>query len=191
MRTISRKDSRMNKEQQWLNRVPVEWGHYIAGFVDGEGSFNASLRKKPDHKMGWQVVLTFNVSQRESYVLAQIKKYLGCGRLQTRKDGVHYYVCANPISLKERVIPFFKRFPFRSARKKRNFSLFCQIADLMFEKQHLNEQGLERIIALRESLNQGKGRKRKYSIDDWKTHKSENPQRLYARPRIFRKEKGG
>ena len=29
----------------------MEWGHYISGFVDGEGSFNVSLRKKSDHTM--------------------------------------------------------------------------------------------------------------------------------------------
>jgi hypothetical protein len=163
------------KNNNWLNKIPIEWGHYISGFVDGEGSFNVSLRKKPDHTMGWQVVLTFNVSQRESYILSQIKKYLGCGRLQTRKDGVHYYVCANPIAIEERIIPFFKKFQFRSAGKKRNFSIFCQIADLIFQRQHLNEEGLEQIIRLREKLNEGKGRKRK---------------RLYAKPRAFREERG-
>ena len=174
----------------WINKIPLEWGHYIAGFVDGEGSFNVSLRKKPDHTMGWQVVLTFNVAQKESYILSQIKKYLGCGRLQFRKDGVCYYVCANPISLKERVVPFFQKFIFRSARKKQNFSIFCEIVELVYQKQHLNEEGLEQIITLREKLNEGKGRKRKYEMSDWINHKKENPQRLYAKPRAFRKELG-
>jgi len=174
----------------WLNKIPDNWGHYIAGFVDGEGSFNVSLRKKPDHTMGWQVVLTFNVAQKESYILSQIKKHLGCGRLQSRKDGVFYYVCANPIAIKERVIPFFRKFIFRSARKKLNFSIFCQIADLVYKKQHLNDEGLEQIIKLREKLNEGKGRKRKYELCDRQNHKKENPQRLYAKPRAFRKELG-
>lgn len=174
----------------WISKIPLEWGHYISGFVDGEGSFNVSLRKKPDHTMGWQVVLTFNVSQKESYILSQIKKYLGCGRLQYRNDGVCYYVCANPTSLKERVTPFFKKFIFRSARKKQNFAIFCQIVELVYKKQHLNEEGLEQIIKLREKLNEGKGRKRKYAIGDWINHKKENPQRLHAKPRTFRKELG-
>ena len=176
--------------ENWLNKIPIEWGHYLAGFVDGEGSFNVSLRRKEDHKMGWQVVLTFNVSQKESYILSQIKKHLGCGRLQQRRDGINYYVCANPIAIKERVIPFFRKFQFRSAGKKRNFSIFCQITELVFKKQHLNEEGLEQIIKLREDLNAGKGRKRKYEISDWEKFKKENPQRLYAKPRAFRKERG-
>ncbi|MBI3120238.1 MAG: LAGLIDADG family homing endonuclease, partial [Candidatus Kerfeldbacteria bacterium] len=72
--------------EQWLKTIPQDKGYYFAGFADGEGSFNVSLRKRDDHHIGWQVVLTFNVSQKESYILSQFKKLLGCGRLQTRPD---------------------------------------------------------------------------------------------------------
>jgi hypothetical protein len=37
-------------------------------------------------------------------------------------------------------------------------------------------------------LNEGKGRKRKYEIGDFEKSQQENPQRLYAKPRKFRKE---
>ncbi len=167
-------------DQTWLKQVPVEKGHYLSGFVDGEGSFNVSMRKRTDHVTRWQIILTFNVSQRDMTVLLQLKRYLGCGRFFKRADGVHYYLVQNPTAIKERVIPFFKRFPFLSASKKKNFSIFVQIAELMFDKQHLNEDGLLKIIQLRETLNEGKGRKRKYSLVDYQTSTSENPQRLHA-----------
>ena len=175
-------------EEKWLNKIRPEIGYYITGFVDGEGSFNVSLRQRADHSLGWQVVLTFNVSQKESYILSQIKKHLGCGRLQKRKDGLHMYVCSNPIAIQEKIIPFFKHFPFLSQGKKRNFSIFCQIANKVFRKEHLTKQGLKEIITLREKLNEGKGRTRKYTIKDYQKSTKENPQRLYVRPRKFRKE---
>ena len=178
-------------ELKWLKKIPLEWGHYIAGFVDGEGSFNVSLRKRDDHTMKWQVVLTFNVSQKESYILSQLKKYLNCGRLQTRKDGLNYYVCSNPIAIKEKIIPFFQKFQFRSIQKKKNFSIFCQIAEKVFNREHLTEKGLREIIWLREKLNEGKGRKRKYELNDYEKSLKKNPQRLYAKPRKFRKEFSG
>lgn len=156
----------------------------MAGFVDGEGSFNVSLRKKEDHTMGWQVVLSFNVSQRELYILSQLKKYLGCGRLQHRKDGINYYVCSNPIAIKDRIIPFFKKYRFRSATKKRNFSIFSQIAELVYKKEHLNKEGLEKIIKLREELNKGKGRKRKYNIQDWGIYSNKRILRDYTPNRV-------
>lgn len=177
-------------KNKWLKNVPINIGNYIAGFVDGEGSFNVSLRKRKDHKMKWQVVLTFNVSQKERAILSLLKRYLSCGRLQTRKDGVSYYVVSNPLSIKEKIIPFFSRFPFLSQRKRRNFSIFKRITNLVIKKEHLNSSGLEKIIQLREKLNPGRGRKRKYSLKDYKQNQ-ENPQRLYAKPRSFRKEKSG
>ena len=61
---------------------------------------------------------------------------------------------------------------------------------MVANKQHLNPDGLKKIIQLREELNLGRGRRRKYSIKDYKKSIQENPQRLYARPRAFRKERG-
>lgn len=169
-------------DQKWLRQVPIEKGYYLAGFVDGEGSFNVSLQKRPDYFMKWRVILTFNVSQRDITVLTQLKEYLGCGRMFHRADGVHYFLVQNPRSIKERVIPFFQRFTFLSATKKKNFSIFIQIAKLIFNEQHRTKEGLLKIIQLRELLNEGRARKRKYTLVDYqKISTSENPQRLYAK----------
>lgn len=156
-------------------------GHYLAGFVDGEGSFNVSLRKRDDHTLGWQIILTFNVSQRDKTVLTLLKRHLACGRLQERYDGVWYYVVSNPTAIQEKIIPFFERFPFLSISKKRNFSIFKKIAKMMANNEHLTQKGMKKIVKLRETLNLGRGRKRKYTYHDYAQSLLENPQRLYAR----------
>lgn len=172
----------MSEQQKWLNNIPQPIGYYLSGFADGEGSFNVSLRRRDDHTMGWQVVLTFNVAQKERHILAYYKRYLGCGRLQERSDGICYYVVSNPRSILERVIPFFERYRFLSQRKQYNFAVFKQIVRCVANNQHLTSNGLQKIIELREMLNQGRGRKRKYNISDYEQSLKENPQRLYARP---------
>ena len=164
-----------------INDIPAAIGWYIAGFVDGEGSFNVSFRQRPDHSIGWQTVLTLNVAQRDKTVLALMKQHLGCGRLQARRDGVWYYVVANPRSIEERIIPFFERFGFLSAKSKKNFKLFKEIAHLVFQGKHLTREGLEEIAKIRELLNEGRGRRRKYTIDHIRSDGVDgNPQRLYA-----------
>lgn len=179
----------MNNREKWLKNIPLKVGYYLAGFADGEGSFNVSLRKREDHTIGWQVVLTFNVSQKESYILSQFKKILGCGRLnQRKKDGLFMYSVSNPTSIEEKVIPFFKRFNFLSQTKKKNFFIFCQIAKLVLNKEHLTTKGLKQIVALREKLNKGRGRTHKYNQNNVLVSLRENPQRLYAKPRAFRKK---
>lgn len=172
---------------QWLRLIPQEIGWYLAGFADGEGSFNVSLRHRSDFRMEWQPVLTFNVSQRDITNLVLLKRYLGCGRLQHRADGVHYYVVSNPRAIAERVLPFFERFTFFSASKKKNFSIFRRIAKRIDARDHLTREGLHDIAVLREGLNEGRGRKRKYNLDDV-THKP-NPQRLYAEVSDIRNQK--
>ncbi len=177
---------------KWLEEIPIEIGHYLSGFVDGEGSFNVSLRRRDDHKLGWQIVLTFNVAQRDKTVLKILKEVLGCGRLQERKlDGVWYYVVSDPRSISERVVPFFNKFGFLSLTKKKNFSIFSQIVDLIISGWPSNVKEMEEIIKLRETLNEGRGRKRKFSLSDYQKYLSDNPQRLYVRihPRAKRMNK--
>lgn len=112
------------------------------------------------------MVLTFNVSQKDITNLFLLKKHLQCGRIQNRQDGVHYFVVSNNSSIIEKVIPFFDKFYFLSARKKKNFSIFKQIVQLVKEDQHLNPDGFNKIVILREELNEGKGRTRKYNKND-------------------------
>ena len=35
----------------WLDRIPNDLGHYVAGFVEGEGSFNVPIRRERDRTM--------------------------------------------------------------------------------------------------------------------------------------------
>ena len=154
--------------EEWLRKVPENIGWYISGFTDGEGSFNVSFRKGNGHRLGWQGCLTFNVAQRDISNLKMMRKHLGCGRLQYRWDGVHYFVAGDFRSIIDRVIPFFERFPFFSVSKKKNFSLFREIAMIIHQGKHLEIKGMREIIAIRERLNEGRGRTRKYNAKDIK-----------------------
>lgn len=169
MQTIRRKDFWNQSKimsQKWLKRIPVEKGWYLAGFVDGEGSFNVSLVWRPDYRTSWKITPNFNVAQRDKTILFLLKKYFGCGRINQRKDGVGVYVVENSRAIQERIIPFFKRFKLLSSKAKTNFSIFCQIMDLFVVDEHLTNDGLRKICILREKLNEGRGRKRKYNLSD-------------------------
>lgn len=162
-----------------VKEIPVEIGHYLAGFADGEGSFNVSFRRRPDYQLPWKVSLCFNISQRDRVILSLFKRHLKCGTMRQRQDGVWYYEVNNLGAIVENVIPFFRRFGFLSAKKKRDFSKFVQLAKLMQEGAHLGREGIERILEIRREMNDGG--KRKYS-DDQIRAEFENPQRLYAGP---------
>lgn len=148
-----------------VSQVPPEIGHYLAGFTDGEGSFNVSFRKRGDYAMPWKVSLCFNVSQRERVVLTLFMQHLKCGTMRTRPDGVWYYEVNTFTAIVENVIPFFDRFGFLSAKKQRDFAKFKQIAWLIQEGRHLSRAGIDEILAIRRDMNDGGAMRRKYSDD--------------------------
>jgi hypothetical protein len=144
-----------------IARVPVEIGYYLAGFTDGEGSFNVSFRPRQDYPIPWKVSVSFNVSQKDRVILALFKRQLGCGTLRGRPDGVWYYEVTNLAAVTENVIPFFERFSFLSAKKKRDFAKFKQIVALMRSGAHLTTDGIRKILEIRSDMNDGG--KRRYA----------------------------
>ncbi len=149
-----------------MKNIPSDVGSYIAGFTDGEGSFNVSIKKRLDFRQNWKLSASFNISQKDRVILAWIKHVLGCGTLRERKDGIVYYEVTNVTALYTVVLPFFKRFGFRSAYKKHNFRIFSEIVTRMHAGEHLTPEGFQKILELRETLNPGIGRKRKYTLED-------------------------
>lgn len=163
-----------------VKKIPLHIGYYFAGFTDGEGSFNVSFRRRSDYKTKWKISPCFNVSQRDKVILTLFKRYLKCGTLRQRKDGVWYYEVNNFNAIVENVIPFFEHFHFLSAKKKRDFSRFKKIVRLMQEDQHLTNEGIQKILAIREKMNDGGAKRRRYSGEMILTSISKNPQRPYV-----------
>lgn len=147
-----------------IARVSPEIGYYLAGFTDGEGSFNISFRPRQDYPIPWKVSVSFNVSQKDRVILALFKRYLGCGTLRGRPDGVWYYEVTNLNAVVENVIPFFERFPFLSAKKKRDFAKFKQIVALIQKGAHLTTNGIREILEIRNDMNDG-GKRRYAHVD--------------------------
>jgi hypothetical protein len=167
-------------------RVPPHVGHYLAGFADGEGSFNVSFRKRKDYEMPWKVSLCFNVSQKDKVILALFKRHLKCGTLRSRPDGVWYYEVNNLTAIVDHVIPFFDRFRFLSAKKKRDFANFKALAKIISDGEHLSEKGIRRILQLRKDMNDGGAGRRKYADDEVLSvfHAGESPETIrQAAPR--------
>lgn len=93
----------------WLDRIPNDLGNWVAGFVDGEGSFNVPIRRERDRGLPWRVSLSFNVSQIGEEAPELLRSVFGVGTVRGRSDGVFYFEVTKPTDLKQRVFPFFDR----------------------------------------------------------------------------------
>lgn len=159
VRIISRKGFGMYDRQ-----IPPNIGWYLAGFADGEGSFNLSFRPRQDYAVPWKISFCFNISQKDKVILALYKRWLKCGTLRSRPDGVWYFEVNNLTSICENVIPFFERFGFLSAKKKRDFMKFKQSIALFQNAKHNSLEGIKEILNIRRDMNDGG--KRKYSEEE-------------------------
>jgi hypothetical protein len=133
---------------------------YIAGYVDGEGSFSVTVNRNPTSKLKFQLVPEFHVSQNgdRREVLDLIRRRLGCGYIKRngRKDRAMVFVVRRREDLIARVIPFFERNPLISS-KHRDFDKFASVVKSMALGEHREEQGFRRILELGLSMN-GNGR---------------------------------
>ncbi len=164
-----------DNQQERLQPIPPELGHYLAGFADGEGSFNVSVvLRNQDYRNRWKIVASFNISQRASQIPELFKQVLGCGAIRFRRDGVCYFEVRTPTDLHTMVREFFTQFPLLSDRQSERLHYLMQVVAIMMTGEHRKMSGLEEILEIREKMICS--RKRKYS----KADVLKNPQRPYA-----------
>ena len=142
---------------------------YVAGFVDGEGSFHIALYEDPRMKTGWKSIPEFHVSQRQSScsVLDDLVNFFGCGYVKANhaknpKDVTFVYVVRNRDDLLTKIIPFFKSHPLKT-EKSFDFSWFEKVVRMMANDMHRTKAGMRRIIATAYRMN-GAGRYRRRII---------------------------
>ena len=105
--------------------------------------------------------LCLNVSQKDRVILTELQRHLGCGTIRYKGDGVWMFEVNNLNAIRQHVIPFFERFAFLSAKKKRDFSIFRHMAEKMEQGSHLSKEGIIDLLTLRREMNDGG--KRKYT----------------------------
>ena len=104
-----------------VNQIPDSIGYYFAGFVDGEGSFHLTFRRRQDYKLPWKISLCLNVSQKDKVILALLKRHLQCGTIRFKGNGVWMFEVNNLNAIRENVIPFFDRFGFLVCQEETRF----------------------------------------------------------------------
>lgn len=146
-------------------------GCYIAGYVDGEGSFHVGIQRSPNVWLGYQLVPEFHVSQNgeRGSVLELIKEMLGCGYIKPNhagnpRDRSSVLVVRNRKDLLEKVIPFFESYPIMSA-KNEDFRKFAFVVTAMAAGHHLAKDRFLKLLKVAYTMN-GAGRYRRLAFED-------------------------
>jgi LAGLIDADG endonuclease len=130
--------------------------HWLSGFTAGEGCFNINVVKNSSTKTGYLVNLRFQLSQhlRDENLLKSFIDYFGCGRYYT-VEGVQSrgdFVVTRLSDILNKIIPFYLNYPIMGIKAK-DFQSWYEASELMFKKEHLTLEGLEKILKIKASKN--------------------------------------
>lgn len=148
---------------------------FITGLVDAEGSFIAQVVKYDSRKLGYIVLVSFELALnvKDRLLLNILQETLGnVGNIYYNpQDNTYKYKVSNLEGLINFVIPHFQKYPLLT-QKRVDFELFVKIIQIINRKEHLTIKGLQEIINLKASLNLGLPRK---LLDTFKVVPVERP----------------
>ena len=126
-------------------------------FVTGESCFSAYISSNTKLKVGSKVDLVFSIHlhQRDIKLLEKIRIFFkSAGNIQINADGSITYAVTSVKDLSDYIIPHFEKYPLLT-QKQADFELFKQIVELMKSKEHLNVEGIQKLVNIRASMNKG------------------------------------
>jgi hypothetical protein len=137
--------------------------NYVTGISDAESCFSIQFLRRPINKTGWVVKACFSIKMhsRDRALLEKIQLYFGVGKVYDCQGCSTYRV----ESLKELtvIINHFDQFPLLT-QKRADFELFKSIVDLMNRKVHRTSEGIQQVVNIKASLNNGLSDKLKESF---------------------------
>ena len=129
---------------------------FVTGFIDAEGCFYVSILKNTN-KVGRVVRPSFHIAShiKDQALLELIREFLGGvgGIYKQGKDSVQYRI-SSVQDLTDVIIPHFDKYPLIT-QKRADFVLFKQVVDLIKHKKHVTLEGLQQIVDIKASMNNG------------------------------------
>lgn len=149
--------------------ITTKYKFFLAGFMEGEGSFCISLKKQ---KNSIRVDPEFNICQHLdgiSHLIAYMNLFkTGNISFKIGSRNTFVFKITNRRALKEKFIPYYKKYvlPYSCKQKKYNFKLYLTVLNLLEQKVHLTPKGLAfKILPLVYKMHTHKGKSRKYSLE--------------------------
>lgn len=138
------------------NKINPNW---ISGFVDAEGCFSIII-EFPNIKK-WRIRTSFeiNLHIKDVDILYKIQSFFGVGAVYLRVNkNICVYRVSNIKYIRNIIIPHFNNYPLIT-QKAIDFDLWSKVIQMIFNKEHLNKSGFEKILTYYASINKGVSKK--------------------------------
>lgn len=132
--------------------------NFVTGFTDAEGCFMIRIIKDKRQKLGWVVkpIYKIGLHSKDIEILYKIQKFFkDTGTIDTRTNrDVSEFIVQDIKSIRNVIVPHFDNFPLQSA-KLIDYQLWKKCILLIANKEHLTQEGLEKIVSIKGALNLG------------------------------------
>ena len=136
---------------------------YIAGLVDGEGSFtvyvrNPNLKIRRVRRVRTEPRFYVKLIEKDKAILYSLKRFFGCGNVYFQRDerpnhqNCYRYEVANRDDLRRIIIPFFRKNRLKLRSKQKDFLLFRKLFEKIEKGEHLTDEGLKSIYRLKQKM---------------------------------------
>ena len=141
---------------------------FIAGVVEGEGSWCISIKRHPTHPLGYYVQPEFFVYQhrKRRQLLELAQEVFECGRIWPKPDNSDVLVFAinSRKNISAHVLPFMRQY-MRFSSRRHDMDLFEDAMHLFEVGLHRRPAGLATIVEIAYAMNHG-GKLRRRPIDE-------------------------
>lgn len=124
--------------------------HWLVGFSDADASFQVKVLDRTTRNKK-EILLNFQIDQKKDTILLLIKEFLG-GNIGYRRSQDTYYYGSTSYGSVRKVINYFDHFHLLSS-KHVNFLKWRKVYLIIQDKEHLNEEDINKIVKLKGTMN--------------------------------------
>jgi hypothetical protein len=101
---------------------------------------------------------TLKLRAEDRNILLALQQFFQCGAVYIQRDRrpghslCYRFEVGRRGDLREKIIPFFKRFPPKSPSKQRDFRAFCEAMNIVFAGRHCTEEGMEKLSVIKQTM---------------------------------------
>lgn len=139
-----------DNQQERLLREAQKW--FVAGLVEGEGSFCIGIKKHPTAPYGYFIDPMFFFYQHKLRIkmVEMVKDILGgLGQIKPKpgNEDVLVLQISSRKTIAEKLIPFFDKYLYFSVRKK-DYEIFKEAVYMLLEGRHHTQEGMMELVEM-------------------------------------------